>query len=255
MSTIQIICDCGTANRATAKFCSGCGKLLATQPSQPSQQTGRLPAQTLLNDRYLILSMVGQGGMGAVYRVEDTVSNQILAVKELSTTNLPTHQERLEAVEMFDQEARLLQTLRHQNLPFVTDRFSLGDRHFLVMEYIDGATLQEMIDAQGSGFDESTVLGWAEQLCQVLNYLHKQSPPIIFRDLKPDNIMLASDTGQLKLIDFGIARAFKAGQSIDTVALGTNLFAAPEQFGRGQTEARSDIYSLGVTMCCLLTGQ
>uniref|UniRef100_UPI0035B48D52 serine/threonine-protein kinase n=1 Tax=Promineifilum sp. TaxID=2664178 RepID=UPI0035B48D52 len=163
-------------------------------------------------------------------------------------------QERATAVAQFRHEAQLLRRLRHPNLPVVTDEFTLGDRNYLVMEYVPGSTLQQMIERGEAPFDERRVVTWAAQLCDVLGYLHRQEPPIIFRDLKPGNIMIMADD-RLKLIDFGIARVFKPGKKQDTMIFGTQGFAAPEQYGSGQTDERSDIYALGATLYSLLTGQ
>jgi serine/threonine-protein kinase len=153
---------------------------------------------------------------------------------------------------VFLQEAQILGRLDHVNLPRVVDFFSETDRHYLVMDFIEGETLERLLGERSTPFSEADVLGWAGQLCDVLAYLHSQNPLVIFRDLKPGNIMLARD-GRLKLIDFGIARLFKPGKSTDTHRLGTPGYAPPEQYGQGQTDARSDIYALGVTLYELLT--
>lgn len=192
--------------------------------------------------------------MGAVYQVADAQNgHQVLALKEMSDSAIEPA-ERPQMVAQFEQEARLLQQLNHPNLPYVTDKFSLGDRHYLVMEFINGRTLHEMLAETQRPFSEESVVPWANQLCDVLGYLHSQNPKIIFRDLKPDNIMITVDN-QVKLIDFGIVRFFKPGKKKDTVAMGTKGYAAPEQFGSGQTEERSDIYSLGATLFHLLTAE
>jgi len=205
-----------------------------------------------MRGRYRVLSLVGQGGMGAVYLVEDVhVFGKRWALKELLDTQLPPA-ERPQALQQFAAEARLLVQLNHPNLPQIADFFSEGGRQYLLMEYVDGETLEDILGKASGFLPEAQVLEWAIQLCDVLTYLHGQNPPVIFRDLKPDNIMLAR-TGVLKLIDFGIARFFKPGQTRDTRNLGTPGFAAPEQYGKGQTDARSDIYSLGVTLHRLLT--
>lgn len=256
----QVTCtQCQRINRLGAKFCSTCGNLLPSQP-QPDPWggypanlgTGMLSTNSMVNNRYLIVQKVGQGGMGAVYKVTDTHNNhQILALKEMSDSAIDPA-DRPQMLAQFEQEARLLQQLSHPNLPYVTDKFSTGDRHYLVMEFINGRTLQQMLDDAQQPFPESLVALWAGQLCAVLGYLHSQNPKIIFRDLKPDNIMVTADN-QVKLIDFGIVRFFKPGKKKDTIMLGTKGYAAPEQFGTGQTDERSDIYSLGATLFHLLT--
>ena len=275
----QVICPnptCRTPNRVGARFCSSCGTQLPAapppQPSAPPQQpwaapgpvqpasqagfglgTGRLPPQSLINDRYLILKKVGQGGMGAVYQVVDTRINRVCAVKEMSDAAILDPHEKMQAVHAFQREADLLARLTHPNLPKVSDKFAVSGKHFLVMEYIDGETLHQKISRGEAPFPEEQVIQWTDQLCDVLGYLHSQRPPIIFRDIKPDNIMVDRD-GQVKLIDMGIVRFFKPGQNKDTTLLGTPGYAAPEQYGTGQTDARSDIYSLGATLFHLVTG-
>ena len=246
---------CGNLNRIGAKFCGRCGTALAAPQPAGGRETGRLGANSLIRDRYVIVRVIGQGGMGAVYLVTDTLDqNRVMAMKEMSNAAIVDARDRAMAVEQFRREAELLRRLRHPNLPIVTDEFTLGDRNYLVMEYVPGSTLQQMLDRGEGPFPENRVVAWANQLCDVLDYLHRQQPAIIFRDLKPANIMIMADD-RLKLIDFGIARLFKPGQHQDTMLLGTQGYAAPEQYGGGQSDARSDIYALGATLFSLLTGQ
>jgi serine/threonine protein kinase len=214
-------------------------------------QTGRLSSRTLLHKRYVILRTIGQGGMAAVYQAKDLKRNTICAIKEMSLSSLSAH-ERGQAIQNFLAEATILSRLNHPNLPAFTDFFSEGSRHFLVMEYIEGHTLEELLERNGGPFPERRVLGWARQLCDVLEYLHSQQPPIIFRDLKPGNIMLRND-GRIKLIDFGIARFFRRSGTHDTQMLGTPGFAPPEQYGTAQTDERSDMYSLAMSLFQLMT--
>jgi serine/threonine protein kinase len=175
----------------------------------------------------------------------------MVAIKEMSLATVPTN-ERTQAIQNFLAEARILSRLNHPNLPVFTDFFTEGARHFLVMEYIDGSTLEELLDRNKGPYSEPRVLGWARQLCDVLEYLHNQQPPVIFRDMKPGNVMLTR-SGRIKLIDFGIARLFRHSGSQDTQLLGTPGFAPPEQYGSAQTDERSDIYSLAMTLFQLLT--
>ena len=246
---------CGNLNRIGAKFCGRCGTALTAPQPVGGRETGRLGANSLIRDRYVIVRVIGQGGMGAVYLVTDTLDqNRVMAMKEMSNAAIVDARDRAMAVEQFRREAELLRRLRHPNLPIVTDEFTLGDRNYLVMEYVPGSTLQQMLDRGEGPFPENRVVAWANQLCDVLHYLHRQQPPIIFRDLKPGNIMIMADD-RLKLIDFGIARLFKPGQRQDTMLLGTQGYAAPEQYGGGQSDARSDVYALGATLFSLLTGQ
>ncbi len=189
--------------------------------------------------------------MGAVYQAKDMKHQTICAIKEMSLSMVPP-QERVQAIQNFKVEAKMLQGLSHVNLPAFTGLFSEDSRYFMVMEYIDGSTLEDLLERNGAPFPERRVLGWARQLCDVLEYLHGQNPPIIFRDMKPGNVMLTRD-GRIKLIDFGIARFFRSTSSQDTQLLGTPGFAPPEQYGKAQTDVRSDIYSLAMTLFQLLT--
>ena len=214
----------------------------------------QLAPSHLLKQRYRILASVGQGGMGAVYRAEDTqLGNRKVAVKEMSQNGL-SPQEIAEATENFKREALLLAGLMHPNLPRIYDHFNEAGRWYLVMDFIDGETLEAYLaQAKGGKLSVEEVLHIGIQLCTVLNYLHTQQPPIIFRDLKPANIMLSPE-GHVYLVDFGIARHFKPGQAKDTIAFGSSGYAAPEQYGRTQTTPRSDIYGLGAVLHQLITG-
>lgn len=189
--------------------------------------------------------------MGAVYKAQDMKRKSICAIKEMSLSMVPPP-EREQAVHNFKSEAQMLSNLKHPNLPSVSGYFAEGPRHFLVMEYIEGLTLDEYLSRNEAPFSEARVLGWARQLCDVLTYLHSQQPPIIFRDMKPGNIMLMRD-GRVKLIDFGIARFFRHASSQDTQLLGTPGYAPPEQYGKAQTDERSDVYSLAMTLFQLMT--
>src|SRR5260370_29121503 len=229
---------------------TGEGFAISPQHSQMNTQTGQLSSRTLLHKRYMIIRTIGQGGMAAVYQAKDMKHNTSCAIKEMSLSSVPVH-EHGQAIQNFLAEATILSSLNHENLPAFTDFFSEGSRHFLVMEYIEGNTLEELLEANKGPFSERRVLGWARQLCDVLEYLHAQQPPIIFRDLKPGNIMLTRG-GRIKLIDFGIARIFRSSGAQDTQLLGTPGFAPPEQYGSAQTDERSDIYSLGMTLFQLM---
>jgi serine/threonine protein kinase len=187
-------------------------------------------------------------------RASDTgLGGRIVAVKDMTEEGL-SPQEIAEAATAFQQEAHLLAGLHHPNLPAIHDHFTDGGRWYLVMDFIEGQTLEEYLQHHGTpGLPVAEVLRLADQICAVLQYLHAYSPPIIFRDLKPSNIML-TPSGHLYLIDFGIARIFKPGQTRDTMPIGTEGYAAPEQYGKTQTTVRSDIYSFGVILHQLLTG-
>lgn len=229
---------CTTDNRDTARFCSKCSM--------------RLPG-TVLQGRNRISGLLGQGGMGAVYLVEDlSLFGTHWALKELSNVLLAPA-DRTSAVQQFQKEAQILLGLGHPNLPRISHYFEENGRQHLVMEFIDGETLETRCQVSPTFLAEAQVVDWALQICDVLEYLHGQNPPIIFRDLKPANIMLTKN-GKIKLIDFGIARNFQPGKTQDTQIMGTPGYAAPEQYGgSGQTDLRSDVYALGATLHTLLT--
>ena len=163
--------------------------------------------------------------MAAVYQANDTRQGNLVAIKEMSLSTVPTN-ERSQAIQNFLAEARILSRLNHPNLPAFTDFFTEGIRRFLVMEYIDGSTLEELLDRNKGPFSEPRVLGWARQLCDVLEYLHIQQPPVIFRDMKPGNVMLTR-SGRIKLIDFGIARLFRHSGSQDTQSVSYTHLTLP----------------------------
>ncbi|MBN1259645.1 MAG: protein kinase [Anaerolineae bacterium] len=209
----------------------------------------------LQNGRYRISKALGGGGMGKVYLVEDTrLAGRYCAIKEMSPADIPA-QDRNWAIQAFRQEAQMLANLKHPGLTNVTDFFPEQGKWYLVMEYVHGETLQEFVErSRGHRFPIEQALNIVFQLCDVLTYLHEQNPPVIFRDLKPGNVMITPQ-GEVKLIDFGIARFFKQGRARDTINLGTPGYAAPEQYGgMGQSDPRTDIYSLGALLLELITG-
>ena len=241
---------CGSANAAQAAFCSACGQALSTKALS---RTGLLIPNHLLKGRYRILAQVGRGGFGAVYRAEDVqLGNRLVAIKEMSQYGFAP-QELQQAIDAFQHEAILLAGLRHPNLPRIYEQFAEMGRQYLVMDFIEGQTLETYLAQHSGTLPVAEVLQIGLQLCNVLDYLHTRQPPIIFRDLKPENVMISQD-GQLSLIDFGIARHFKPGQSRDTIAFGSPGYAAPEQYGKAQTTPRSDLYSLGAMLHHLLSG-
>lgn len=212
-----------------------------------------LANEVVLGDRYIIRQLIGRGGMGHVYLAADCRLDRQVAVKEMLEQNM-SQSELLSAAAQFNHEARLLAALSHPNLPVVSDFFEFNSRFYLVMEYLQGATLDRVLcDAKGQ-VEIGRVLNWGVQLADTLAYLHSQEPPIIFRDLKPANIFLL-EQGEIKLIDFGIARRFMDGTTHDTMQFGSPGYAPPEQYGKTQTDPRSDIYALGATLHQLLTGR
>ena len=218
---------------------------------------GRLaPGTTLSNGRFQIEQLIAAGGMGAVYKALDLNFKRPCAVKEM-LDGFRSETEHARAIEWFTREAGLLLDLNHSCIPRVRDFFAENNRHYLVMDLINGRTLSELL-AQGglvvgmdgaTGIPEMRARLWMRQLCNVLDYLHRQTPPIIFRDLKPSNVMVTAKD-EIKLIDFGIARQFQEQQQATVVM--TLGFAPPEQL-HGRAEPRSDLYSLGATIFRVLT--
>jgi len=215
--------------------------------------TGTLAAGQLLSGRYRVVQLMGKGGFGAVYQAHDErfEAVRVVAIKEISDAHL-SPDERTQALTDFRQEANLLVQLTHPNLPAVSDFFEEGGKAYLVMEFVEGKPLERVQEEEKGPLDEALVMGWAVQLCAVLHYLHTRPQPIIFRDMKPSNVMVTTDN-QIKLIDFGIARVFKPSVSRDTTLLGSQGYAPLEQYGRGQSDPRADIYALGATLYDLLT--
>lgn len=201
---------------------------------------------TTFNDTYEIKSIIGKGGMSTVYLAEHKRLHTRWAVKEV-------HKQQGARFD-FLAESNILKRLQHPMLPRIVDIFEDQDCIYIVEDFVEGITLDGLLKQQKK-VDEPQGLQWFRDLCGVLNYLHGQHPhPIIYRDMKPSNVMLQPD-GSLKLIDFGIAREYKQESNADTTYIGTKGYAAPEQFGKAQTDARTDIYSLGVTMYHLMTGK
>jgi serine/threonine protein kinase len=208
-----------------------------------------LAPNTLLQNRYLIVRLLGQGGMGAVYQATDQRLGNTIALKQTFFTD----EMMLKA---FEREARLLASLRHPALPKVSDHFTESNGQFLVMEYIAGNDLMTMLEKRGGPFNADQVVEWGDQLLGALAYLHGQHPPIIHRDIKPQNLKM-TDQGQIILLDFGLAKGlpeqtlqFAAGQSIYGY---TPDYAPLEQIKAEGTEARSDLYALSATLHHLLT--
>ncbi len=206
---------------------------------------------TVIEGKYEILKLIGKGGMSKVYLAMDNNLNKQWAIKEIVREARDRNNEVI--VQSAIAEANMMKKLDHPCLPRIVDIINHDNVIYVVMDYIEGEPLSKILQQDGAQPQE-VVLEWAESLCGVLEYLHSQNPPIIYRDMKPANVMLQPN-GNIKLIDFGIAREYKEHNLEDTVALGTKGYAAPEQFGgRGQTDARTDIYCLGVTLYHLLTG-
>lgn len=209
-----------------------------------------LEVGSVLDGKYKILNKIGQGGMSVVYLAINERANKSWAVKEVrknGVSNFEVVKQGLVA------ETDILKRLNHPSLPSIIDIIETDGSFIIVMDYIQGRSLQDALKHYGAQ-REDDVIEWAKQLCDVLGYLHNSNPPIIYRDMKPSNVMLKPD-GNVTLIDFGTAREFKSNSVADTTCLGTQGYAAPEQFGgQGQTDARTDIYCLGATMYHLVTG-
>lgn len=205
---------------------------------------------SVIDGKYKILNKVGQGGMSVVYLAMNERANKQWAVKEIrkdGVSNYEVVKQNLIA------ETDILKRLDHPNLPSIIDVIDCEDTFLIVMDYIEGRPLSDALKNEGAQPQEK-VIEWAKQICDVLGYLHSRKPPIIYRDMKPSNVMLKPD-GNIMIIDFGTAREYKSASIADTTCLGTQGYAAPEQFGgHGQTDGRTDIYCLGATLYHLITG-
>lgn len=206
----------------------------------------------IIENKYEILKRIGKGGMSEVYLAMDRNLNKQWAVKEIKKKARDKNNEVV--IQSAIAEANMMKKLDHPCLPRIVDIIDRKNVIYVVMDYIEGEPLSKILEKYGAQPQE-TVIEWAKELAGVLEYLHMQDPPIIYRDMKPANVMLQPN-GHIKLIDFGIAREYKEQNVEDTVSLGTKGYAAPEQFGgKGQTDPRTDIYCLGVTLYHLVTGQ
>lgn len=204
---------------------------------------------TVIDGKYEILKEIGRGGMSVVYLAMDKHLNKQWAVKEIKKNSKGKNDEIV--VNSLLAEANMMKRLDHPALPRIVDIIDNGITIYVIMDYIEGESLDKILAEFGVQAEE-TVIGWAKQLCDALSYLHSQKPPIIYRDMKPANVMLKPE-GNIKIIDFGIAREYKEQSLADTTVLGTKGYAPPEQYS-GQTDPRSDIFALGMTMHHLLTG-
>lgn len=211
-----------------------------------------LQSGEVLKERYEIIKMIGKGGMSTVYQAQDLVDKKLLAVKDVERSS----REQNQVVEQsLSAEGRMLMQLSNPHLPRIYEIIENQDNFMLVMDFIQGESLDKLIAREGAQSMDK-VLDWGMQICEVFHYLHSQTVPIIYRDMKPANVMLQPN-GQLMMIDFGTARTEKVGVAMqaDTICIGTAGFAAPEQFGGiGQSTARTDIFCLGATLYNLITG-
>jgi serine/threonine protein kinase len=212
-----------------------------------------LDAGSLLAGRYRIFTRVGEGGFGVVYKARDTKAmGRLVAIKQIDLGALSPRQ-IIEATDSYNREVSILSRLEHRSLPRIYNHFTDPTHWYLVMQYIEGETLDDYLKKKGRlSVQEVSAIGI--QLSKVLAFLHRCRPPIIFRDVKPANIM-RTRRGRLYLIDFGIARRFSPDKKRDTGPLGSPGYAAPEQYGRAQSTEQTDIYGLGATLQTLLTGR
>lgn len=206
--------------------------------------------KSLLGDRYRVLEMLGKGGTSVVYLVEEPKNKKQYAVKEIDILSNGVQQE--EVITIYA-EANRMKNMNHPGIPKVYGVLELQDKVYIVMEYIKGITIETMLKKQGL-FTENEIYQLLQQLVSILKYLHSRTPQIIYRDLKPSNIMLKQN-GQVTLIDYGLATGYKKDQLYDKNNIGTRYFAAPEQFQKaGKIDVRTDIFNLGATLYYLATG-
>jgi hypothetical protein len=271
---------CGAGNTPSAIRCFACNEPLQQQaskhsahssplgqatlsvPSQSEQAMLSVPSQTpspgpgsQLSGRYQLVREIGQGGFGVVYLAHDSKRrNRPVAVKQINIGKLSAR-EIIDATDTFNREVTLLGGLVHKRLPRILDHFTDAEHWYLVMSYIQGQTLEDYLQTlPDHRLPINEVIRVGLQVCEVLHYLHTQKQPIIFRDVKPANLM-RTPKGEIYLIDFGIARRYAPERTKDTGPLGSPGYAAPEQYGLSQTTALTDIYGLGATLQTLLTGK
>lgn len=210
----------------------------------------------MLNRRWQVVERLGQGGMGTVYLANDLNlpnlgdSKRSCVVKQLRD-DFFRQEDRERAIQFFFREAQVLSALSHPNIVAILDFFQEEGKSYLIMEYVRGKNLHEMMMERGEPFSNEEVLDWAIQVCEVLHYLHTHDPPVIYRDLKPSNVMI-DERNRVKLVDFGIARPFE--ESEDNTHVVSQGYSPPEQYW-GAADPRSDVYALGCTMYFLLTGK
>ncbi len=208
--------------------------------------------QTVIANRYEVIRLIGQGGMSNLYLCRDRkYNNAVVVIKEMTAAYSDPKEQQM-AVDLFHREAKLLSSLNHRHIPKVFDYFQYQGKYYLSMEYVDGEDLGKILARDPNPLEEASCVEWGGEMATVLYYLHVHKPPIVFRDVKPSNIMMTKNG--VKLIDFGIARHFDVSKKGDTMRIGSPGYAPPEQYS-GQTDPRSDIYALGVTLHHALTGR
>lgn len=268
-STVSRFCNrCGALVAEQIMICPNCGTALRASNLAPSMSAASTPSVlstpaasgplrpgSLFAQRYRILSTIGEGGFGVIYKAQDIeYHRRPVAIKQINLSAL-SPREMIEATDTYNREVRHLSQLHHDSIPHIYAYLTDPQHWYVVMDFIDGQSLEDRLkQIRGRRLPTAKVLEIGIALCDVLGYLHSQHPPIIFRDVKPANIILTR-AGRLYLIDFGIARQYAPERTRDTGPLGTPGYAAPEQYGKAQTTAQTDIYSLGATLQTLLTGK
>lgn len=241
---------CGADLSSESKYCLNCGTEQLGKKNEAVDDLAEDLSDTYIDIRYKLIKEIGKGGFSKVYLANDERLDRICAIKIVSKIGYTNKI----ASQMLLEEANKMKFLHHIAIPQLYDIYDEEKRLCIVMEYIEGSTLEKIIKDTEHPIQEDKVVDWTKQLCVVLDYLHSLNPPRIFRDVKPANIMLQPH-GQIKLFDFGIMRTYDSNKDTDTCNLGTRGFAAPEQFNvSGQSDSRTDIYALGMTMHYLLTG-
>ncbi|MEO7022183.1 MAG: WD40 repeat domain-containing serine/threonine-protein kinase [Ktedonobacteraceae bacterium] len=264
MVPVECYCPhCGAACVASERLCQACGvSLRSTRPladnasgfSSAFRLAQHLQTSQLFKGRYQVVRQVGVGGFGAVYEAKDTREQRQVAIKEIGLAGLNA-QQVIEATNSFNREVQLLSSLQHSSIPRIYEQLTDTEHWYLVMDFIEGETLEEhLLRRDGGCLPLEQALRVGVQLCYVLDYLHSCQPAIIFRDIKPTNVILTPEQ-KLYLIDFGVARQYKQGKLKDTIAFGSPGYAAPEQYGRAQTTPQADLYSLGALLHQMVTGQ
>ncbi|MEW5868794.1 MAG: protein kinase [Chloroflexota bacterium] len=245
---------CRTPNRLGARFCNMCGAALAEpEPQQDASFVQLRPGMTL-EDRYTVQQKIGEGGLGRVYLGVDRAGRKYVLkqIREQHPGEDPIAHEMY--IRSFQRQADILSSLPHPYLPIARDFIASPENLVIVMDYVEGRTLSEIMAEASGPLPEKRVLPWAVQVCEALAYLHSKQPPIIHRNIKPKNIILeAGESEHVRLIGFGLARYYIAGLEHDEDNLGTAGFSPPEQYGGAQTDPRSDIFGLGATLFTLLT--
>jgi len=247
---------CGAENRSKARFCMFCGRSLVPYGTAEKKQISSLETLEkgkMLGSRFEVSELLNIGGMGYVYKGIDSLLQREVAIKEM-IDKFTDPEARNQAIERFKREADMLCKLKHPAIPTFFEYFVENRRYYLVMDFVEGLDLKKIIKRLERAKKEiplERVVQWALEICDVLEYLHSQSPPIVYRDLKPSNIMI-TPSGNIRLIDFGIARLFVS--QVKATMVGTQGYAPPEQY-RGEAEPRSDLYALGATLHHILTGK